>query len=298
MKIYIQSAGIYRDFNWKVAPGRSEQPCDAAIEQYRSLSPFAIKLAMVAATMPDGSYRLIIRSLYVRDRKDKINRPIYLNLCIEGLSEQQLRALACSYLRDIPQDGRHYWPLITEHYSVSEDDFTMDWPALQTAVEQAAAAPVADNTTAEEMTFASVNDAEEHLRSHKLSAAGVVLFAQQKENEAAPQLKVSGSQTAGSTHKATGLARGITAMSIGAVLMLLLVWALIPGYGKDQPSLATLLQTADGRKLECKDQQALHSNKATVAPSGAPQQLPQLPAADERKLRGNDHQALHRKKES
>ncbi len=298
MKIYIQSAGTHRDFNWKVAPDRGEQPCDAAIEQYRSLSPFAIKLAMVAATMPDGSYRLVIRSLYVRDRKDKINRLIYLNLCIEGLSEQQLRALACSYLRDIPQDGLHYWPLITEHYRASEDDFTMDWPALQTAVEQAAAAPVTDSTTTEEMTFTSVNDAEEHLRSHKLSAAGVVLFAQQKESEAAPQLKVSGSQLASSIHKPTGLARGITAMTIGAVIMLLLVWALVPGYGKEQPSVATLLQAADGRKLECRDQQALHSNKATVAPSGAPQQLPQLPAADERKLRGKNHQALHRKKES
>ena len=227
MKIYIQSAGDVHDFNWKVAPGQVEEPSPEAIALYRRLSPFATQMAMAAAAMPGEGYRLVVRSVYVGAGVNDVNsRDIYLNLCIEGLTEQQLRALACAYLQDELRHDRHYWPLVTAHYQEG-NNYGMDWVALQAAVEKAANEPIGGSIPAEDKTFFSVPELDAYLRSHQLPASnGEILFAQQRDNKE-PELKVIVPVTQPAQIGRKWPLRGI--LSSGLLLVLLVGWWLAPG---------------------------------------------------------------------
>lgn len=135
MKVYVESAGVKRDFNWKTyssaGTGTELKPSPTAIELLRSLSPFAQAFAIAAEETQHDGYCLAVRSVYIDpDVRDENDRPIYLNLYIEELSEEQLRSLVISYLQDELRDGLHYWPEIAQHYCRKLDDFDMQWDAL------------------------------------------------------------------------------------------------------------------------------------------------------------------------
>lgn len=185
MKIYIQSAGIEQDFNWKTGSGKGDglgqSPSAEAIALYRGLSPFAVSCALIAAKTEEHGYCLVVRSVYIApDVRDANDRPIYLNLYIEDLSESQLRALAVSYLNDKPQDGLHYWPEIAQHYHPEGDNFDMQWEALYASLNRIISCAPGEYTAPGEMLCETPEQLAGALTQYALSSAnGVVLKVQQ-----------------------------------------------------------------------------------------------------------------------
>ncbi len=185
MKIYIQSAGIETDFNWKTdsvkGDGLGQSPSAEAIALYRGLSLFAGSCALIAAKTEDHGYCLVVRSVYIApDVRDANDRPIYLNLYIEDLSESQLRALAVSYLNDKPQNGLHYWPEAAQHYRPEGGDFDMKWESLYTSMNRIASRALGERIAPVEMLCETPEQLAESLTQYCLSSAnGVVLKVQQ-----------------------------------------------------------------------------------------------------------------------
>ena len=133
-KIYIQSAGIYRDFNWKCAGDNGAYtqagPGPEGMQAYRSLAHFHGKAAVCRILCADGSYSVVARNLYVPDKWDYVKRPIYLNICISGISNQEARAFETAFHQNVADKEGRYWPAITRHYLTAGEDFDMDWAGL------------------------------------------------------------------------------------------------------------------------------------------------------------------------
>lgn len=133
-KIYIQSAGIYRDFNWKCAGDNGAYtpaaPGPEGMQAYRSLSNAQSKAAVCRILCADGSYCVVARNLFVPDKWDYVKRPIYLNICISGISKQEALAFETAFHQNIANKERRDWPAITRHYLTADKDFDMDWAGL------------------------------------------------------------------------------------------------------------------------------------------------------------------------
>lgn len=137
--VYIQSAGFSQDYNWKYL----QEDC-SLIE--KRPSPYAEQLSKAlfyeggeyqAGRMKcaDGGYCAVVRNLYIEGATDLVARPIYLNLCVEGLTEQEALAIEAAYQKDVPLNERRYWPAITRHY-IQGEDFNMDGKALRSSLDQ------------------------------------------------------------------------------------------------------------------------------------------------------------------
>ncbi len=139
-KIYIQSAGIYRDFNWKCAGDNGAytqaSPGPEGMQAYRSLSNAQSKAAVCRILCADGSYCAVARNLYVPDKWDYVKRPIYLNICISGISNQEARAFETAFHQNVANKERRDWPAITRHYLTAEEDFDMDWAGLHESLDE------------------------------------------------------------------------------------------------------------------------------------------------------------------
>lgn len=137
-KVYVQSAGVSRDFNWKCplpesgyAEGApSPYACQACNMLLRSRSKEQVGRMKCA----DGSYCAVARCLYIAGAEDLVGRAVYLNICVEGITAQEALAFETAYRNDVPVERVHYWPEITKHY-IAGEDFDMHWQALVQSVE-------------------------------------------------------------------------------------------------------------------------------------------------------------------
>lgn len=146
-EIYIQSAGRTVDFNWKRrgSGGRGVMagPSELGIYAYKSLAyKTASERFCRVKDVGADRFGVVARNIYVEGKRDANRRPIYLNICIEGLSESESKAFEASYRRDDLIGDVHIWPGISRHYREDGDDFDMDWQALQESVEQMIKQPV------------------------------------------------------------------------------------------------------------------------------------------------------------
>ncbi len=139
-KIYIQSAGIYRDFNWKCAGDNGAYtqagPGPEGMQAYRSLSNAQSKAAVCRIRCADGTYCAVARNLYVPGKWDYVKRSIYLNLCISGISNQEARAFETAFHQNVADKEGRYWPAITRHYLTAGEDFDMDWAGLHESLDE------------------------------------------------------------------------------------------------------------------------------------------------------------------
>ena len=145
-EIYIQSAGRKVDFNWKRrgSGGRGVMagPSELGIYAYRSLAFAPSGESICRVKLGADRFGVVARRIYVEGKRDANSRPIYLNICIEGLSEVESKAFEASYRREVSIMGVHTWPQISNYYRENGDDFDMDWEGLEESVEQMIKQPV------------------------------------------------------------------------------------------------------------------------------------------------------------
>ena len=118
-------------------------PSELGIYAYKSLA-YETSSERFCRVKDVGADRfgVVARKIYVEGKRDVNGRSIYLNICIEGLSESESKAFEASYRRDDLIGDVHFWHGISRHYREDGDDFDMDWQALQESVEQMIKQPV------------------------------------------------------------------------------------------------------------------------------------------------------------
>ena len=173
-KIYIQSAGYSVDFNWKGCDS-----CGKALSEplpphgwfgFLSIARAKENDAVCRVLCTDGTYCVVCRGVYVTHMRDLVNRPIYMNVCICNISEQEACAFETAYRKAVPAEGVHTWPEITSHYLQSGDDFDMAWGPLAEAVTEILQTPL-DATVSLSQKLVYV----EEVKTPQTTTAGKVL---------------------------------------------------------------------------------------------------------------------------
>ena len=147
--IFIQSAGKITDFNWKrrgsEGCGVIAAPSATSIDAYRSLAFAPSGESICRVKLGADRFGVVARRIYVEGKRDANSRPIYLNICIEGLSEVESKAFEASYRREVSIMGVHTWPQISNYYRENGDDFDMDWEGLEESINQIIKSDVPDD---------------------------------------------------------------------------------------------------------------------------------------------------------
>lgn len=148
-KVFIQAAGFTSDFNWKHAKSDgdwvAQKPSKYGIQAYKSIAHSRDTECVVRIRCSDGTYSAAAGKLYIENQSDCNNRPLFLNICIEGLSKQEAMAFECQYRNDPLHNGSHYWPAITTCYVSENGNFNMNWTNLAQNIEKIISMPIDEN---------------------------------------------------------------------------------------------------------------------------------------------------------